>query len=344
MSGVAVLKKLSKIQQLAVLASLSVVAVAGYDYLQTRGATQPLAKSPVMQAGDAPRVEHIRIRRGSESVDLQRTGGEWFLEAANGDSAQKFPADVHRVLEFLDRLGQLKVERRASEPKPTEGFEAGTTVTLSAAGTELLNFRLSANSGPSGLWVDLGSRGVMWLAQPFVPSSLGKDWELKTILKIASSRIKAMHFTPPPNRRGGRGFTVSRDTEVGVFSIQEPAGAGKGIDDKTLAALAQGLDGVVYEKRLPRVDGDLKEAQPAGTAAFQLFDGGAITIKVLTSGANKAGGSPQKYFLDIDGGGGSSQALKGSWIFEVSPTQAMKFVKGLEDLQAKPDKKKGSGK
>ena len=347
MSAAHVFKKLSRIQQFAVAASVVAIAFASYDYFASERATQLLVKSPVMQAGDAPRVEHIRIRTGSDGIDLQRTGGEWFLEAANGDLAQRFPADVHRVLDFLDRLGQLKVERRASEPKPTEGFEGGTTVTLSAAGGELLTLRLSTtnvSNASGGLWVDLGSRGVMWLAQPFAASSLLKDWELKTILKIASSRVKGVDFAPPPNRKGGKGFSVAREAEAEAFVIREPAGAGKAIDEKILAPLVQGLDGVVFQRRIPRSEGEVRAAQSAGTAKFQLFDGGVITIKVLMSGLSKAGSPPQKYFLDIEGGGGSTQDLAQRWIFEVTSSEAMKFVKGLDDVLPKPDKKKGGGK
>ena len=224
-------------------------------------------------------VAHLRVMRGTMTVNLAAADGHWTVVEKS-----HYPADEDRIRKLLLQLAQLElVEPKTGRPEllarldlddPANG--KSTEITAQDRNGAVLGQIVIGRARPSeigqgeaGVYVRMRGNEQAWLARGTF--ELGGDvlsWLDRHIIDIRPGRIASVVLSAPD----GDAVILSRGSADQPFTLDSVPQDAKAKNDAALAMPAGALEGLTLEDVKP-ASGPPDAAKGGTTAAFSTFDG-----------------------------------------------------------------------
>ncbi len=293
-----------------------------------------------------PSIAKIEIvKNGEQNLTLSKSeDGSWQISSDNG-----FPADVTKIVRFLDELAKTKIQRLATdnkEKKKAFGFEHTSSVALFADKDTVLKAHIGDQRKGGGQYFSFVDENKVYLAEKNIDLNADiSNWEYKTLLDVGEDEIKQILFHKTRGSLILKREKKEEDLTIGGLNKNETEKS----SNKNLKSILKGLR---FSKRYD-VDNEVAKTamlKPTKTT-INLFDGRTFEIQVGTAGKDD-----EQYFAVIQASKGSpaisplankqiehtNQIMK-SWYFEIPSHVGKKFTKNRSDLVETAAKKSKKG-
>lgn len=226
-------------------------------------------------------------------------------------------------MQLFDELQRVKLRSIAGGDAQQEdlGLSNAETVTLQAAGKDLLLLRLGEERKNGGRYIAFGPDPKAYVSsEPLRISPDGDQWEVKTLVKIPADQIKTIAFTPAAKAP----VTLTRDKKEDPPKVLNLAAGAK--ESPQVGGASSGFGSVMYTKRYEAANDEAKAALASPShVTVTTFDGTEYTLDV-----GSIGDKNKKWFLAVHGK--KVDPIIATFSYEVPAYTAEAFAKGMDDF------------